>query len=537
MTATASNAPVGGIQVNGPMGDGFEEILSVEALEFICELQEKFGARREALLGEREARQLRINNGERPDFLPETKSIREGDWKVAPIPEDLQDRRVEITGPAEPKMIINALNSDAKVFMADLEDALSPTWQRVIEGQLALRGAVDGSLKYESPEGKSYELKNESGTVLIVRPRGWHLEEKHITYNGKAMSGSLVDFGLYFFHNAAERLERGTGPYFYIPKLENHLEAALWNDVFAYSEERLGIPHGSIKATVLIEVITAVFEMHEILHALKDYIVGLNCGRWDYIFSFIKKFHQDPAFVLPDRSQVGMGVHFLKSYSELLIKTCHKRGAFAMGGMAAAIPNRKDEEANTKAFASVKADKEREAKNGHDGTWVAHPDLIPVALEAFNAVLAGKKNQLDVARSEVSVSADDLLKVPAGEITEAGVRNNINVGIQYTAAWLEGRGAVPIFNLMEDAATAEISRTQLWQWAHHEGVKLDDGREVTLEMIQTWMPEELEAIKQQYGEAAYAASKCEEAAKIMQKLIVDTEFAEFLTLPAYEYLA
>lgn len=537
MNMAVSAAPVGGIQINGAINEGFDEILTPQALEFLAELQSKFGARREALLNEREARQLRISNGERPDFLAETKDIREGDWKVAPIPEDLLDRRVEITGPAEPKMIINALNSGAQAFMADLEDALSPTWERVIEGQLALRDAVRRELKFTSPEGKAYAMDADSKTTLIVRPRGWHLEEKHLTYEGKPMSGSLVDFGLYFFHNAAERVKRGTGPYYYIPKLESHHEAALWNDVFAYAEERLNIPHGSIKATVLIEVITAVFEMHEILHAMKDYIVGLNCGRWDYIFSFIKKFHQDPAFMLPDRSQVGMGVHFLKSYSELLIKTCHKRGAFAMGGMAAAIPNRKDEEANAKAFASVKADKEREAGNGHDGTWVAHPDLIPVALEAFDSVLGGKKNQLDVAREEVDATADDLLKVPEGTITEAGVRMNINVGIQYTAAWLDGRGAVPIFNLMEDAATAEISRTQLWQWAHHDDAVMDNGTEVTLDLVKSWIPEELEKIKAQYGEAAFDASKCKEAASLFEKLTSDDHFAEFLTLPAYEQLA
>ncbi len=524
------------ITITAPMQSGFDEILTPEALAFVAELQEQFGTRRKELLAKREAVQKEIFAGKKLYFRADTKAIREGDWKVAPIPEDLQDRRVEITGPAEPKMIINALNSGAKVFMADLEDALSPTWERVIEGQLALRDAVREELTFDSGD-KHYALNDSNLAVLIVRPRGWHLDEKHMTYKGEPLSGSLVDFGLYFFHNAAERLKRGTGPYFYIPKLESAEEAALWNDVFAYAEKRLDIPHGSIKATVLIETINAVFEMDEILHAMKDYIAGLNCGRWDYIFSFIKKHHKDPSFVLPDRSQVGMGVHFLKSYSELLIQTCHKRGAFAMGGMAAAIPNRKDVEANAKAFAAVKADKEREAKNGHDGTWVAHPDLIPVAQEAFDAVLAGKKNQLDVLRPEVSATADDLLKVPEGTITEAGVRNNINVGIQYTAAWLDGRGAVPIYNLMEDAATAEISRTQLWQWGHHSGVKMDDGREVTLPLIASWIPEELEKIKAEYGAEAFAASKCTAAAGLMKQLVENEDFAEFLTLPAYEQLA
>ncbi len=537
MTAAPKFETENGLTITAALSDQGKEIFTPEAMAFVGELVEKFSERRDALLKARVTRQQKIEAGEKPDFLSDTKAIREGEWKVAPIPEDLQNRRVEITGPAEPKMIINALNSGAKVFMADIEDSLSPTWEKVVESQWALREAARYTLSYTSPEGKAYKLKpKDELAVLIVRPRGWHLEEKHVLWNGKPISGSLLDFGLCFFHNAKEQLAQGTGPYFYIPKLESYQEAELWNNVFAYAEERLDVPHGSIKATVLIETITAVFEMHEILHALKDYIAGLNCGRWDYIFSYIKKFHKDPAFVLPERSQVTMGVHFLKSYSELLIQTCHKRGAFAMGGMAAQIPIKGDEEANNKALAAVKADKEREASNGHDGTWVAHPGLIPVAMEVFDRLMPNK-NQLDKAREDVKVTADDLLKVPDGTITEAGVRNNISVGIQYMAAWLSGNGCVPINNLMEDAATAEIARTQLWQWGHHDNVTMDDGREITLALIAEWFPEELEAIKAQLGDAVYASGNFQKAADLLLELINDTTYCEFLTLPAYERLA
>lgn len=510
-------------------------LLSPEALAFVATLEEKFGARREQLLKKRTERQKEFDAGVKLDFNPATKHIREGDWKVAEVPADLLDRRVEITGPAEPKMIINALNSGAKVFMADLEDALSPTWQRVIEGQKALYDAVRLQLAYTSPEGKSYKLNEGNLAVLIVRPRGWHLPERHVTMNGKPISGALFDFGVYFFHNAAERLARGTGPYFYIPKQENAEEAQLWADVFAFAEDYCKIPHGSIKATVLIEVITATFEMHEILHALKDYAVGLNCGRWDYIFSTIKKFHARPEHMMPDRTQITMSVPFLKAYYELLIQTCHKRGAFAMGGMSAFIPVKGDEAANEKAFAAVKADKEREAGAGHDGTWVAHPGLIPVAMEVFDRLMPSK-NQRDKLREDVKVSAADLIAVPKGTITESGVRNSISVAIQYTAHWLNGSGAVPIFNLMEDAATAEISRSQLWQWLHH-GASTEDGKPIIEELIASWADDEMDKLREQLGEKSFAAVPYARAKQLVLKLTFDKNYVEFLTLPAYEVLA
>ena len=526
-----------GLTIKGPIKPEYESMLSDEAMAFVLGLVEKFQDRRDALLQERVKRQKEFDNGVLPDFLDATKSIREGDWKVAPIPQDLQNRRVEITGPAEPKMIINALNSGAKVFMADIEDSLSPTWDKVVEAQQALHDAVRRTLSFESPEGKKYELKSEDElAVMIVRPRGWHLEEKHVSWHGKPIAGALLDFGLFFFHNAQEQLKRGTGPYFYIPKLENHKEAQLWADIFAYSEDKLGVPHGSIKATILIEVITAVFEMEEILHVLKDYIVGLNCGRWDYIFSFIKKFAKRGDFVLPDRAQVTMRVPFLQAYSDLLIQTCHKRGAFAMGGMAPQIPIKGDDAANEKALGLVKADKEREVSWGHDGTWVAHPGLIPIAMEVFDRMMP-QANQLSNLREDATVSAADLLAIPEGTITEAGIRNNINVSIQYMAAWLEGNGCVPINNLMEDAATAEISRTQLWQWVHHDDVKRDDGEAVTLDMVKTMFPEEMNKIKAQVGDDAFAKGKYQEAADLLLDLIEKHEFIEFLTLPAYEKLA
>ncbi len=522
------------LQVNATIPVGCEFILSPEALNFVGALVEKFGSRREALLKKREARQAEFDKGVKPDFNPATKAIREGDWKVAEVPADLLDRRVEITGPAEPKMIINALNSGAKVFMADLEDALSPTWERLMEGQKALFEAVRGTLAYSSPEGKSYALNKENLAVLLVRPRGWHLPERHVTLNGAPISGALFDFGLYFFHNAKERLARGTGPYFYIPKQESAEEAQLWADVFAFSEDYVGIAKGSVKVTVLIEVITASFEMHEILHALKDYAVGLNCGRWDYIYSYIKKFHARPEFLLPDRGQVTMDTHFLASYSQLLIQTCHKRGAFAMGGMSAFIPVKNDAAANDKAFAAVRADKEREAGNGHDGTWVAHPGLIPVAMEVFDRLMPNT-NQRDNLRLDVNVTAADLLQVPTGTITEAGVRNSLSVAIQYTAEWLDGHGAVPIFNLMEDAATAEISRSQLWQWLHH-GASTDDGKPIIAEWLSGLAAEELEKIKASVGDATFARVPYTKAKDLVLKLTFDKDYAEFLTLPAYEVL-
>ena len=535
MTQAASKSSTPSLAIHGAIPENAKFLFSEEALAFVGALVEKFSARREALLKKRELRQAEFDKGARPDFKPETKHIRESEWKVAPVPADLLDRRVEITGPAEPKMIINALNSGAKVFMADLEDALSPTWARMVEGQKALYDAVRQDLTFKSPEGKEYKLNDKNLAVLIVRPRGWHLPERHVTYEGKPISGALLDFGLYFFHNAAERIKRGTGPYFYIPKQESAEEAQLWADVFNFAETYVGIPHGSIKATVLIEVVTATFEMHEILHALKDYAVGLNCGRWDYIFSVIKKFHAQPDFVMPDRGQVGMGVHFLKSYSELLIQTCHKRGAFAMGGMSAFIPVKNDEAANEKAFAAVKADKEREAGNGHDGTWVAHPGLIPVAQEVFDRLMPAA-NQRDNLRLDVAVSAQDLLTVPKGTITEAGVRNSVSVAIQYTAHWLNGSGAVPLFNLMEDAATAEISRSQLWQWIHHKAT-LENGTPITEALIRHYTDEEMEVIRKEVGDAQFKSIPYAKARDLVLKLTFDAHYTEFLTLPAYEVLS
>ena len=465
MSPQSERAKTPDYEILGAMEPGFEEILSAEAMAFVAELTERFGPRVEALLTRRRQRQQEINEGNFPDFLAATRQVRADDWRVAAIPDDLQDRRVEITGPTDRKMVINALNSGAKVFMADCEDSLTPTWHNVIQGQINLRDAVRHEIEFTSPEGKQYRLKDDPA-VLIVRPRGWHLYEKHILLDGQRVPGAFVDFGLYLFHNAKAALDRGTGPYFYLPKLESHQEAQLWNEVFEFSESRLGLSHGTIKCTILIETILAAFEIDEILYALKDYIVGLNCGRWDYIFSFIKKFHRYPEFVLPERDKVGMTTHFLRSYSQLVIKTCHRRGALAIGGMAAQIPIKGDEQANEVAIGKVRQDKEREASDGHDGTWVAHPGLVPIALEIFDQHMPGK-NQLDRLREDVTVNAADLLAIPPGGISEKGLRHNINVAIRYMAAWLGGNGCVPIYNLMEDAATAEISRAQIWQWIRH----------------------------------------------------------------------
>ncbi len=530
MTATAAKANATALQINGTTPKDCEFLLTPEALAFVAALCEKFTPTRDALLKAREARQKQFDAGAFPDFLPDTAGIRESAWEVAPVPADLLDRRVEITGPAEPKMIINALNSGAKVFMADLEDSLSPTWEKIIDGQRALYDAVRGKLTFTSPEGKQYKLNDKDLAVLIVRPRGWHLPERHVTYNGAPIPGALLDFGLYFFHNAKERIARGTGAYFYIPKQESHQEARLWADVFAFSEAYLGVPRSTIRATVLIEVLTAAFEMHEILHVLKDYAVGLNCGRWDYIFSTIKKLHGHADIVLPERGQVTMNKDFLKAYSELLIQTCHKRNAFAMGGMAAFIPVKNDEAANEKAFAAVKADKEREAGAGHDGTWVAHPGLIPVAMEAFDRLMP-TPNQRDKKREDVNITARDLVQMHKGSITETGVRNNINVAIQYTANWLNGLGCVPLFNMMEDAATAEISRSQLWQWQHH-GEKTDEGVAITKDYITRLAAEEMEKIKATAAEGLPYAK----ARDIVLDLTFRNDFVEFLTLPAYEAL-
>ncbi|HYG60120.1 MAG TPA: malate synthase A, partial [Symbiobacteriaceae bacterium] len=449
------------IELRGASVPSANVILTPEALAFVAELQRRFGPPREALLQRRAERQAQFDAGLLPGFLPETQHVRDGDWQVGPIPADLQDRRVEITGPVDRKMVINALNSGAKVFMADLEDSCTPTWENVVEGQANLIDAIEGTISFANPDGRVYKL-NANPATLIVRPRGWHLEERHLLVDGKPASGSLVDFGLYFFHNAKRLLAKGSGPYFYLPKTESHLEARLWNDVFVYAQEALGIPRGTIKVTVLIETIVAAFEMDEILYELREHIAGLNAGRWDYIFSVIKKFSHRPDFVLPDRAQVTMTVPFMRAYTELLVKTCHRRGAFAMGGMAAFIPNRKDPEVTENALAKVREDKTREANDGCDGTWVAHPDLVPVAMEVFDAVLGTRPNQVERQRPEVSVTAAQLLDVaiPGGAVTEAGLRNNVSVAIQYMEAWLRGNGAVAINNLMEDAATAEISRSQ-----------------------------------------------------------------------------
>lgn len=508
-------------------------LLSDDAVAFVSDLVGQFQPRVKTLLEKRIARQRQFDAGTLPDFRAETRAIREDEWTVAPIPADLQDRRVEITGPAEPKMVINALNSGAKVFMADLEDSLSPTWEKIIEGQKALYDAVRGTLTFKTPD-KEYALNKAGLATLIVRPRGWHLPERHVTTGGEPIPGALLDFGLYFFHNAAERIERGTGPYFYLPKLESAEEAQLWADIFAYSEKKLGIPHGTIKATVLIEVVTATFEMHEILHALKDYAAGLNCGRWDYIFSVIKKFHAHKDFMLPERAQVTMTTHFLKSYAELLIQTCHKRRCHAMGGMAAFIPVKNDEAANDKAFAAVKADKEREATYGHDGTWVAHPGLIPVAMEVFDRLMP-TPNQYDTTRAEVAVAAQDLLTVPHGSVTEAGVRNNVNVAIQYTANWLAGNGCVPLFNLMEDAATAEIARSQLWQWLHHHAT-IEGGELVNEELLKRYADEEMQKIAESVGDA-FTKLPYGRAKELVLNMTFDANYTEFLTLPAYKALA
>lgn len=512
----------------------FSEILTPAALKFLEKLHSNFNEQRQYLLEYRQQLQKELNEGKQLQFLEETKHIREGNWTIGQLPQDLQDRRVEITGPVDRKMIINALNSGAKGFMADFEDATSPTWENVMDGQCNLRDAIRRTIDFEAANGKRYELQEETA-VLIVRPRGWHLEEKHIQVNGEPMSASLVDFGLYFFHNAKELLKRGTGPYFYLPKVENHLEARLWNDVFVFSQNELGLSQGTIKATVLIETITAAFEMDEILYELREHAAGLNCGRWDYIFSCIKKFHQYPERLLPDRSLVTMEVPFMRSYSLLAIQTCHKRNAMAIGGMAAQIPVKNDSAANQIAFDKVRKDKEREARDGHDGTWVAHPGMVELVKEIFNKVMP-EPNQINRKREDVNVTAQELLELPIGEITEEGLRTNINVGIQYTAAWLSGRGAVPINNLMEDAATAEISRAQVWQWVRYPKGILSDGRKVTMELLEKLLKEELQEIESQIGEEAFISGNVGRAAEIFEELIKQDSFAEFLTIPAYEEL-
>jgi malate synthase len=525
----------GTIDILGPIGPRYDEILTPEALAFVGSLHERFNSDRVRLLDDRSIRQSRIDAGEAPDFLPETEGVRSGNWHIAPIPPDLQNRRVEITGPVDRKMIINALNSGAKVFMADFEDANSPTWANIIEGQVNLTDAVRRTIRLEQAD-KVYELGPDPAT-LMVRPRGWHLVERHITVDGAPISASLLDFGLYYFHNAQYLLDHGSGPYFYLPKLESHLEARLWNNVFVAAQEELGIPVGSIKATVLIETILAAFEMDEILNELREHSAGLNAGRWDYIFSMIKKMRKHPDHLLPDRALVTMNVHFMRSYTRLLIRTCHRRGAHAMGGMAAFIPSRRDEEVNARAIAKVREDKELEAFNGHDGTWVAHPDLVPVAMEVFDAALGSHPNQIGAQHDDVPVEAADLLNtyVEGGAVTEGGLRLNVNVGIRYLEAWLGGNGAAAIFNLMEDAATAEISRSQIWQWVHH-GAVLTDERVVTADLVRAITDEELASIRDELGDEAYRAGRWEEARRLFEQVALAEEFEEFLTLPAYDVL-
>jgi malate synthase len=535
MTNQAITNYAEGIEVRAAVTPQFAEILTPEAMRFLATLARAFEGRREALLQRRAQRQAELTAGKLPDFLPDTEHIRSSSWTIAPLPADLQDRRVEITGPVDRKMVINALNSGAKVFMADFEDAHSPTWDATIQGQINVRDAITRTITFASPEGKTYKL-NEKTAVLLARPRGWHLNEKHVLIDGKPISGGIFDFGLYFFHNVKQLLANGTGPYFYLPKLESHLEARLWNDIFVLAQKELGIPQGTIKATVLIETILATFEMDEILYELREHSAGLNCGRWDYIFSVIKKFRNIPDFVLPDRAQVTMTTHFMRSYSLLTIKTCHRRNAPAIGGMAAQIPIKNDPAANEEALARVRADKRREATDGHDGTWVAHPGLVPIALEEFDAVMK-TPNQIDRKREDVHVTAADLLKVPDGTITEAGLRNNISVSLQYLDSWLRGTGCVPINNLMEDAATVEISRAQIWQWIHHPKGILDDGRKVTIELFRQLMAEELNKIKATLGEKQYTGRRFDSAAKILDQIIADDQFVEFLTLPAYQYLS
>ena len=524
-----------GVHVRGPVLPRFDEVLTPDALAFVADLVRRFRPSIQEALTRRATRRVRLAQGEAFDFLEPTIYIRVGDWRVAPVPADLERRIVEITGPVDRKMVINALNSGADCFMADFEDSNAPTWENNVSGQVNLRDAVRRRIEFEDPgTGKAYRL-NERLAVLFVRPRGLHLPEGHLVVDGAPVPGCLFDFGLYFFHNAHELLARGTGPYFYLPKLESHLEARIWNEVFLHAEEALGIPRGTIKATVLIETLPAAFEMDEILHELREHSAGLNCGRWDYIFSFIKTRAHDPGALLPDRSQVTMEQPCMRAYTELVVKTCHRRGAHAMGGMAAQIPIRGDEAASRQALDRVRADKEREAANGHDGTWVAHPGLVALAREAFVRWLGDRPNQLDKARDDVHVAAADLLRVPEGTRTDAGLRWNVRVGVQYLESWLRGMGCVPLYNLMEDAATAEISRTQVWQWIRH-GATLEDGRRVTAVLLDEVMEEEMKKIAAEVGPDRFGSGRFEEARDLFRRLSTADVLEEFLTVPAYELL-
>jgi len=525
------------IDVTGPPVERSDEVLTPDALEFVADLQRRFGGTRDSLLAARRERRQAIARTSRLDFLPGTAGVRDGDWSVAPVPADLQDRRVEITGPTERKMAINALNSGARVWLADLEDANTPHWQNVVGGQLTLHDAVRRTIEFTSPEGKHYALADpDQIPVIVPRPRGWHFDEQHVRVDGTPAVAALVDFGLYFFHNAKELLTRGSGPYFYLPKMESHLEARLWNDVFTHAQATLEVPHGTIRATVLIETITAAFEMDEIIYELRDHMAGLNAGRWDYLFSIIKNFRDaGPSFTLPDRNAVTMDAPMMKAYSDLLVHTCHRRGAFAMGGMAAFIPSRRDPEINERAFAKVREDKTREATAGFDGSWVAHPDLVPVCAEIFGETLGDRPNQLDVLRDDVHVTADDLLAVDRtpGERTEQGLRGNIRIGIQYLQAWLSGNGAAGIDNLMEDAATAEISRSQVWQWMFNQAT-LDTGEVVTHELVERIVEEEYAALREAIGAEAFDAGHWDEARRLFVESALSEEFPDFLTLPAYQ---
>jgi malate synthase len=524
------------IELRGAVEPGFENVLTPEALAFVAALQREFGAERERLLRARAQRRERLGAGGTLDFLSETAEVRAADWRVAPPPADLRQRWVEITGPTDRKMMINALNSGADGFMADFEDANAPSWRNMVQGHINLRDAIERTITYDGSDGRHYELVADPAT-LLVRPRGWHLPERHLLVDSQPVAGALFDFGLYAFHCAGPLIERGSGPYLYLPKLESHLEARLWNRVFERAQDALGIPRGTIKATVLIETLPAAFEMDEILHELREHSAGLNAGRWDYIFSAIKSFPDRPEMVLPDRADVTMTVPFMRAYTELLVATCHRRGAHAMGGMAALIPSRRDEEANARALDGVRADKQRELAQGYDGTWVAHPDLVPVAREVFERGLEGRPNQLERLREDVHVSAAELLDLQAtpGKITEAGLRNNISVGFQYLSFWLTGHGAAAINSLMEDAATAEISRTQIWQWVRH-GARLEDGRVVTRELVRELLDEETEKIRRRVGEQTWAAGRPRETRRLFEQVALSQELIEFLTLPAYELL-
>jgi malate synthase len=521
-----------GIELRGPEVPGAERVATDDAVEFVGMLVRRFGPARERLLSRRRETQDRLRTGVLPDFLAETVQVRQGSWTVAPSPADLTDRRVEITGPVERKMMINALNSGARVFMADFEDALSPPWGNVVTGQLNCMDAVRRRLEYTSPEGKRYSLGERLAT-LVVRPRGWHLDEKHVLVDGRPAPASLCDFGFYFYHNAHELLARGSGPYFYLPKLEHHLEARLWNEVFEASQRALGLPHGIVRATVLVETILAAFQMDEILYELREHAAGLNAGRWDYLFSIIKNFRHRPEFVLPDRSQLTMTVPFMRAYTELLVQTCHRRNAHAIGGMAAFIPSRKDAAANATAFARVREDKGREARDGYDGAWVAHPDLVPLVAEVFGEVLGDRPHQKERQRDEVRITARELLDVGVrgGSVSEAGVRGDVSVALQYLAAWLGGSGAVGINNLMEDAATAEIARSQLWQWIRHR-VRTDEGSEVTLGMVRAMLAEETARLRPTQADP----TRLDAAATLLDQLVSAEEFPEFLTLQAYQRL-